>query len=123
MPYIPQDERERLAGDAPALTPGELNYCLTWHLLNTDPDDMLDALWKEVMEYVLNANGGPNYETYNAVMGAITCCHREFVRRGGPAWRPLAVENALGETADRVYDQLIAPYEDAKIQQNGDVYQ
>lgn len=40
----------------------------------------------------------PKYKTINTVVGALECCKQEFYRR------------------------LAAPYEDAKITENGDVY-
>jgi hypothetical protein len=40
----------------------------------------------------------PSYAQYNAIVGALECCKLELYRRG------------------------IAPYEDQKIKENGDVY-
>ena len=42
--------------------------------------------------------GGSSYENYNRVIGVLECCKLEFYRRA------------------------VAPYEDKKIEQNGDVY-
>ena len=39
-----------------------------------------------------------NYQTFNDIVGALECCKQEF------------------------YGRVVAPYEDEKIQQNGDVY-
>lgn len=41
---------------------------------------------------------GESYRTYNDIIGALECCKQEMYRR------------------------LIAPYEDQKIKQNGDVF-
>jgi len=45
-----------------------------------------------------SGNGGLNYEKYNSVMGVLECVKQELYRR------------------------MIAPYEDKKIEENGDVY-
>jgi hypothetical protein len=41
---------------------------------------------------------GPSYSNYNSVIGALEACKLEFYRR------------------------MVSPYEDKKIQENGDVY-
>ena len=79
MPYIPEDDRKELQVRSPK-TPGELNYVIT----------------TTVLDYV--DDHAQNYETINAVIGALECAKLELYRR------------------------LAAPYEDAKIKQNGDVY-
>jgi hypothetical protein len=43
-------------------------------------------------------NKGKSYQTINDIIGALECCKQEFYRR------------------------LVAPYENTKIQANGDVY-
>jgi hypothetical protein len=48
--------------------------------------------------YWIKDNGGMNYAAINNVMGALECAKAEFYRR------------------------LAAPYEDKKIEENGDVY-
>jgi hypothetical protein len=45
-----------------------------------------------------NGTGKRCYEKYNSIMGALSCIQHELYRR------------------------MIAPYEDKKIQENGDVY-
>lgn len=44
------------------------------------------------------AGDAPRYETYNTIIGALESCKLEFYRRA------------------------VAPYEDTKIKENGDVY-
>lgn len=43
-------------------------------------------------------NKGLNYNTINDIVGALECCKHEFIRR------------------------VVNPYEDEKIEENGDVY-
>lgn len=51
-----------------------------------------------VTKLAINLNFRRNYKNFNAIVGALECCKLELYRRG------------------------IAPYEDKKIQENGDVY-
>lgn len=122
MPYVTQNRRTALDEDAAPQNAGELNYCLTWHLLHTENlDDLYSALEKEITEYI--AARDPNYALYNEVVGALECCRREFVRRDGIDTRAgLLRYDALRVTLDNLYDRIIAPYEDTKINQNGDCY-
>lgn len=62
-----------------AATPGELNYQLT-----------------RLCHWYLHSHT-PNYETMNAIVGALECAKQEFLRR------------------------IVAPYEDTKIAENGDL--
>lgn len=82
MPYINTERRGELwSGTAKELmnNPGELNYKLT----------------VTVLEYLGHT---PNYERFDAAIGALECCKLELYRR------------------------MVVPYEDRKIVENGDVY-
>ena len=88
MPYIKEEDRERLEAEFHWDEPdnaGELNYVLT----------------TIVLKYLTSnseTNYIANYQRYNDAMGALEGCKLELYRRA------------------------IAPYEDKKIQENGDVY-
>jgi hypothetical protein len=60
-----------------------------------NPGQLNYCLTRLCIEY---AGSDPNYERLNAIIGALEACKLEFYRR------------------------MVAPYEDAKVQQNGDVY-
>ena len=79
MPYIRQEQRNKLAKGEKPKDAGELNYSIT----------------KMLLEY-LEAKG-KSYATFNEIMGVMQCATQEFYRR----W--------------------VAPYEDIKIKENGDV--
>jgi hypothetical protein len=55
-------------------------------------------LTRQCLRFIKHQPGGLNYANINAVVGVLECMKLEFYRRAA------------------------APYEDKKIQQNGDVY-
>jgi hypothetical protein len=80
MPYIKQEDRERLANGGVPQNPGELNYWIT-------------VLLKEYIRV-----RGLSYQTINDILGVLDGASKEF------------------------YQRVARPYEDKKIQENGDVY-
>lgn len=93
MPYIKQEDRERLASPvAIPQTPGELNY-------------IISCLLVDYIEQKCNPDGKPetiqlkpSYGLFNEILGALEAAKLEFYRR------------------------VVVPYEDEKIHDNGDVY-
>ena len=111
MPYIPAEDRPALdAYQRQPETVGELNYLLT-RQLKRGLD--VEALWTTI-ELYLDARR-ESYALYNDVMGVLDCAGREHARRG---W---AGVDTLALLANRLYLQRVAPYEDKKILENGDV--
>lgn len=137
MPYIKQEDRKRLDEESSIpLTAGELNYHLTQRCIEAHADggialqELAHNLANDITNYMLQ--GDPetvvNYETFNSAMGALDCCRREWHRRMsgrihtlGPS-RFWEIVSAIERTANELYATQVAPYEDTKIQQNGDVY-
>lgn len=62
----------------------------------TTPGELNFMFTDVIKDYLLYK--GESYQTYNDIIGALDCCGKELYRR------------------------KIAPYEDMKINQNGDVY-
>ena len=82
MPYISREQRVELDRwlsklELPRWKLGDLNYVITKHLLNTNPE---------------------NYQDYDTLIGLLECIKLEFYRRA------------------------VAPYEDRKRDENGEVY-
>lgn len=123
MPYVKPERRAALV-DAAAepRNAGELNFCLTWHLVNSpDPRFLQNALWEEVWEYIDARE--ISYDLFNTVIGALECCRLEFRRRVGVSTTSdLTKEDAIRYVVNRLYRERVAPYEDIKINENGDVY-
>jgi hypothetical protein len=80
MPYIKEEDRDRVWTDTHPTNAGELNYLFTQIAINYFEEQ------------------GGRYQQVNDILGALEGCKLEFYRR------------------------LAAPYEDKKIQENGDVY-
>lgn len=93
MPYIIKGHRDHLATTNKPTSSGELNYLITQLCLS-----YLDSC-KDQSGIMIPKDAKTNsYNDYNTVVGALECCKLEFVRR------------------------LVNPYEDIKIQENGDIY-
>ena len=125
MPYINSDHYVR-AVQYPR-DPGELNYAMTMKALAyfrgvlTLPEfgEAVGDLCASFLE-----RHGPSYTTYNNLIGAMTCCGWEMVRRANDDYAPAAdiCQKVLVEVAYRIYYEIVVPYEDQKIAENGDVF-
>jgi len=68
---------------------------------------------------------GVSYTNYNAVIGVLYCCGFELVRRVtrlGYQWKAYEAQLILNKIASRLYHDHTVPYEDKKIEENGDVF-
>lgn len=90
---------------------GELNYCITLRLIEND-DEGVEKLMYEYWE-----RGPKNYQTVNDIVGAYCCACLEYERRTGKV-----TSSATCDLLGWFYDKIVAPYEDDKIKENGDVY-
>lgn len=130
MPYIKAEDYVR-AVEAPAV-PGELNYAITMKIVARLRGGLtyqefhmwLRALITEYLDRV-----GMSYTNGNAVMGVLDCAARELRRRTDAVFNPnfksaniYKIERQLKMERKWVYDTLLAPYEDLKIAENGDVF-
>lgn len=78
--------------------------------------------YREVFDFLFNIFlevYPPKYFNYNRLEGMLGCCHKEFNRRYG--YKALNACALLSELSRKFYDNLTAPYEDKKIELNGDV--
>jgi hypothetical protein len=120
MPYIDPSARRWLDADGEPRDPGELNYAITQHLLNTSEDMLEMAVEHEVQRYLAfkRTKRDNRYSDFNDVLGALDAARREYERRRGGDGRLVILE----WVAKDLYSSTIAPYEDIKIKQNGDIY-
>lgn len=125
MPYIKQLDRTRLVmGGEPPNTPGELNYLFTMHLLMHVTEE---GPYYRLMRRYVDATPTFGYQTINDIIGASFAACMECHRRTDPLEAGLSrlyadAADALLSAAQDFYKAHAAPYEDVKIQQNGDVY-
>lgn len=128
MPYINREDRVRALDFS--TSPGELNYALTMlaiqcvvGVLNASQFG-LEVL--RTVESYLKRMGPRSYNTFNEIMGVLTCMPMELERRLQD--NDLSIEGiriVKKQTAayrEIFYVLSVAPYEDEKIKINGDVY-
>lgn len=128
MPYLKQERKDELADeDAKLEAPGELNYLVTLVLLEAVQCNgayLLRSRVPKLIERYIEANGR-SYTTYNNIVGALTCARAEFKRRvPDHLWVTVHanVSSELKCQSEEFYADTVAPYEDEKIAENGDVY-
>jgi hypothetical protein len=111
MPYIKTNDgrREALQRGEPALTAGELNYQIFYHIKHS-------LYTKSIIECFVEQFLGekPNYQRYNDMTGALIRCGKEIIRR-------LKKDSLFLIDIMESYDDEIAKYEDEKILENSDV--
>ena len=108
---------------------GCLNYLVTVLLKRLDfhklpPKGQIDEtvvayageLTLTILE-LLNKIYEPKYFNYNRAMGMLTCCSKEFERRYGRTF----CNTFLERLATVFYNRTVGPYEEKKIEENGDV--
>lgn len=126
MPYIKREDYQRAYSEA--AVPGELNFALTSDAIDFfqgkfSLHNFEDIAWGHVNGYL--DNNGTSYTNYNNVIGALVCCGFELSRRlDGTPYMEAAqdAQLTLNRIAFRLYHDATIPYEDTKIEENGDVF-
>lgn len=120
MPYITQDARIEIDAGRKPLSPGELNYVITKALLRFINNETLDPQLDDIItDYVKDRI--PTYTLYNEVMGVLECVYREFKRRTENIYR-YHIADIINTTQANFYTYVVAPHEDLKMKENGDVF-
>lgn len=128
MPYLKAERKQGLDNGLLPTTTGDLTYVFTRALLG-DPNEasLTEALEAGIDRYF--ARRQINYGLLCDVMGTLTCAGCEYERRSGTLInRPSDADyvretlTSLRQFIQSFYAHVIAPYEDTKIEQNGDVY-
>lgn len=114
MPYLTAERKAELLRGQECVTPGDLTYILTKLALSGQYPQLL----VECDRYLENSRHN-NYATRCEVIGSLECARQEFERRRPNATVPAS---ALSSAKYRWYQEKVAPYEDGKILENGDVY-
>lgn len=118
MPYVkPQRRKELDAGDPPK-NGGDLNYLFTMLILTgkrVPPaafTSIIDDFWKRSEQ---------RYSVINEIGGAVINCAMEFQSRVKTNVYRAGLQ-ALGTAYMEWYGAVARPYEDTKIQENGDIF-
>lgn len=110
MPYLTETDF-----NAPC---GELNRALTKVYISTSLSLLESEIRKLIKKYVHDQK--PRYETFNNVIGALECSMMEYYRRTPQA--DSALWEMINDLKNELYRETVAPYEDKKIQEHGDIY-
>lgn len=119
MPYITEGAKDLLARGGAPRTAGELTYCFTVEMLAAPGGHAIlkQALQAATVSY-LTAHDH-SYGSYASILGALVGAASEWDRRMPlQPWKAVATRAYITE----FYEQVVVPYEDAKIRENGDVY-
>lgn len=122
MPYITPQRREELENPLePYVDPGDLTYGLYVAAITEDGDFTSGVIGAHVARYI--NNGEPKYERYALVLGCLYSCALELDRQQSKHLQSEYIDYAdlIHCYAIQYYRDVIAPYEDTKIEQNGDV--
>lgn len=122
MPYILASDYDR-AAHLPA-TPGELNYAITLKAIAHMEGGSLGEFYGQALrlcDSYINRRG-LSYTIGNEVMGVLACSGLELMRRCTDDQAADRITSMLANIGVHIYGDILAPYEDGKILQNGDVY-
>ena len=122
MPYIKAMDYGR-ATRTPS-TPGELNYAITCKAIVYLEGGSIAAFASQALDLCKSyiTRHGLSYTIGNEVLGVIACSGLEVIRRCGTTEAAFEVTETLADIGGHIYDTILAPYEDGKIKENGDVY-
>ena len=125
MPYILKENYERAAIEP--RTPGELNFAFTRVLIRYVGKEISAPLTIYQLRILIDAyikRKGMSYTYCNDIMGAITGALTEYNRRTnrGAGLESNSITYIVSFVLGDWYADVVAPYEDKKIAENGDVY-
>lgn len=134
MPYIPKKEGRRTAlkgGKGTAFDVGELNFQLTQlvkanrYLQGRLPRLILSRVTR-YLDRLRVIQGKVGYADFNGVLGVFDAAQREHDDRGwwhgrGHDRETGTIPSVFEDAARRFYCGVVAPYEELKIEENGDL--
>lgn len=117
MPYIEKSARDEVFREGPDIDhPGDVNFQITlWLTQAGDP-----GLFRMRLSKLFNDmwDRRPKYSTANMLYGATVLALREYRRRFG---RDSDFALVAVDVLEDFYFNILGPYEDTKIEQNGDI--
>jgi len=106
---------------------GHMNYFITKFLLQSNVLELPYFVFQEteavlrpvLLEIITEVYSPPKYYRYNRAIGMLECCRLEFERRYST--KAVLAYIMLDKIINLFYKEIIGPYEDEKIEENGDV--
>jgi hypothetical protein len=127
MPYLTDQRKHDIDTNPkqPLVTAGDLTYKLTMIALECDDSNQFsDMVLDAIARYMPQQ---PRYENYAVVLGCLDSTRREIRRRENSL--TVYLKNRINHSwymltlfSESYYKNVVAPYEDEKIAQNGDVF-
>jgi hypothetical protein len=125
MPYITQERRKALQLKTNKIeTAGELNFLFTVALIDSETPELAEMDLRLLINDYLTGHD-LSYQVANDIIGALICCAFEASRRLlGKVDQTTIVKifEVVSTVAGEFYKTLVAPYEDGKLEENGDVF-
>lgn len=121
MPYIDKERQHQLDHEQALITEsGDLAYVITREALscNYQSPESVKAFSRCALAAVdMFLPMKPRFADYAAVMGVLSCVNQELYRRGA-----FPQADIVANFEESYYLTHVAPYEDKKIAENGDVF-
>lgn len=131
MPYLIQEDRDRLKKNPTPKTAADMNYLINITLYerfknstNGTVSSMYAILHCILTSFILKES--IRYQRINDSVGALICGVFEFIRRNPCKLSQDMIDTLVKSTNDFIwlwYQQYISEYEDKKKEENGDIYE
>lgn len=118
MPYISRREKELLDGGTAPQTCGHLTYLIYRAALDNNSLDLDEPVQAAVDRFLPEE---PRFEDFAHVLGAVYAAALELTRRHPRGPLGTTAPYGLYTFASKFYSEVVGPYEDKKIEENGDV--
>lgn len=121
MPYLTEQRKKEIDSNPNSVLAGagDLTYKLTRIALDCSDGGFADNIYDAIKRYMPRQ---PRYENYAIVLGCLDSTRRELHRREPYSKNLAGKSKRLMLFSDSYYNNVIAPYENEKIEQNGDVF-
>lgn len=130
MPYLSESRKRAMdSGLCLPTTPGDLTYLMTKSLLDLDSEAAAEEIWEHIEGYFKRRE--VRYALLAEVLGCLLSTKLEYERReatrlteatNGMFTGSRRAQNVIDPIITVFYGDTVAPYEDTKIRENGDVW-
>jgi hypothetical protein len=122
MPYLSKKRKDELKDEKRLYTTaGDLTYGLTVLMIAAGKDEKIELNFLSEVER-FTAKRPESFAMYAVVLGSLIAAEEEFERRVQSSEASEDILNCLTLFRTEYYSEYVAPYEDKKIEENGDVF-